>query len=78
MVDNLKISSDTGNLLAAIVMPRDSLTEFIKDKPNLRKAMMYVSESRAFSFTTRIAGGLRVDIESGKIKEHLFGHSKNF
>ena len=71
--DNLKISHDTGDLLAGVVLKRDGLTEFIKDKPALRKAMMYIPERFSFAMTTKIAGGIRINPETGEIIEHLFG-----
>ena len=58
--DNLKLS-DNGDLLIGIVMLRDRLAEFIKDKPQLRKLMMYLPEKLTLSFVKKIAGGIRVN-----------------
>ena len=67
MADNLKLS-DNGDLLMGIVLVRDHLTEFIKDKPKLRKMMMYLPDRLTFAFVKKVAGGIRMDPESGQIK----------
>ena len=64
----MKISHDTGDILTAIFIARDRVTEFLKDKPTLRKAMMFIPERFAFAMTTKIAGGLRINPETGSIK----------
>ena len=59
--------------MVGIVLKRDGLTEFLKDKPALRKAMIYIPERFFFAMTTKIAGGIRVNPETGEIIEYLFG-----
>ena len=70
--DNLKLS-DTGDLLVAIILTRDPLLELIKDKPALRKYLMYVPDKLIRAVTAKRAGGLRVDPQTGEIKEYIFG-----
>ena len=53
--------------MVGIVLKRDGLTEFLKDKPALRKAMIYIPERFFFAMTTKIAGGIRVNPETGEI-----------
>ena len=59
--------------MVGIVIKRDGLTEFLKDKPALRKALIYIPEKLSFAMSTKIAGGIRVHPETGKIIEYLFG-----
>ena len=70
--DNLKLTED-GDLLVAIFSTRDGLTEFIKNHPTVRKMMMYIPERLALATTTKRAGGVRINTESGQIMEYMMG-----
>ena len=59
-VDNLKLS-DNGDLLVSNIITRDFLSEFLKDKPWIRKFLMYFPEKVALSVMKKRAGGIRVN-----------------
>ena len=71
-VDNVKFS-DTGDLLLSMIITRDFLSEFIKDKPRLRTFLMNFPEKLSMSLMKKRAGGIRVDPSTGEIKEYMFG-----
>jgi len=71
--DNLKLSYDTGDLLIGLVSARDPLTEFIKDKPALRKILMFLPERMVWALATKTAKAIRVDTTTGAVLEYMYG-----
>lgn len=70
--DNLKLS-DNGDLLIAIIFQRGFFQEFVKDKPTLRKYLMYLPKKLFQTVMGKLAGGIRVNPQTGEIKEYMFG-----
>jgi len=69
----LKLSYDTGDLLIGLVSARDPLTEFIKDKPALRKILMFLPERMVWALATKTARAIRVDTTTGAVLEYMYG-----
>ena len=51
--------------MASTVITRDALSEFIKDKPELRKVLMYFPEKMMKALMKKRAGGIRINAETG-------------
>ena len=58
-VDNIKFD-DHGDLLLSMVITRDYLSEFVKDKPKLRTFLMNFPEKLSMSLMKKRAGGIRI------------------
>lgn len=71
--DNFKLSHDNGDLLIGLVTARDDLTEFLKDKPVLRKLLMFLPERLVYALATKTARAIRVDPNTGAILEYMYG-----
>lgn len=70
--DNLKLN-EKGELLIAIPATRDPFTDYLNDKPALRKFLMYLPEKLILVFANKQAGGIRINTKTGEITEYLFG-----
>lgn len=76
--DNLKITED-GKLWVAIPSLRDKTSVFIDNHPAFRKALINARiPERIFLLFANLeySGGLKIEPESGKVVDYLFGKSK--
>ena len=52
---------------------RDPRLEFLNEKPQIRKALIYLPERVMYAVTEKRAGGIKIDTKTGRIVEYIFG-----
>ncbi len=64
--DNLKLN-EKGDLYVGIPAVRDPSIEYLNQNPSIRKQFLYVPDQILEMMTKDIAGGIKIDLKSGKI-----------
>ena len=70
--DNLKLN-EKGQLLVGIPATRDPLLEPLNEYPQIRKLLLYLPQRLIYSLATKRAGGIKIDLATGKIIDYIFG-----